>query len=452
LPDRLCLLFLIVGGLLVVMSRRNICWPDLFRRSAWLWLFFLYIGVSVVWTDEPFVSLKRWIKSAGALVMALVLLTEQKPREALASVFRRCCYLLIPLSLVLIKYFPQYGRAYGRWDGVEMWTGVGTHRNGLGQLCALSILFLVVALYRKTSSDDVTPKSRRKADVGILALAVFLLAGPGAAAYSATSISVTVVGVGMFLGLQRLRRSAGFVAAHLHGVAIASVVGYELLAEPLTNVVTFLLNRNSDFTGRATDIWPVVLEAAARHPVFGAGYGGVWGLGGAISEMVGVEQAHNGYMDVYLQLGIVGIVLLTAFLLEFCSRVRHEFAMDANWGLFGVAFLAVTLMYNLTETNFFDVYPGTALVLLAMVFGHSGSVTTGDQVVLAEAHVSRAPLSPVAALRPRASGTGQRRNADGRAERRGHSSSVRRDRTLSPPQQRRSSAPTTTTAVADKRR
>lgn len=369
LPDRVALAALICVGLGIVMFRRNIRWSEILRDNAWLWLFFLYMGLSVLWVDDPFVSFKRWIRSAGAVVMALTVLTESRPTQALASLFRRCAYVLLPLSLVLIKYYPRLGRAYGRWNGLEMWTGVAGHRNGLGQLCALSILFLVWSLFRESSShDEIRPKSRTYADLGVLALALFLLGGPGAAAYSATAISVTVVSVGMFFALRRRRRLAGFMASHLRAVTVVSVSAYLLLADTLTTAVTSLLERDKNLTGRATDIWPVVMEAASRHPILGAGYGGVWGLGGEISALVGVEQAHNGYLDVYLQLGLLGVVLLTAFLLEFCSRIRRQFVEDSDWGVFGIAFLTMTLMYNLTETNFFDVYVGTSLVLLSMVF------------------------------------------------------------------------------------
>jgi exopolysaccharide production protein ExoQ len=367
LPDRLVLMFLIGAAIVIVAARQQIKWGPLLRSNAWLFLFFLYLGMSVLWAVDPFVSLKRWVKTSGAIAMALILATEANPTVAVAAVFRRCAYVLVPLSVVLVKYYPELGRAYGRWNGIEMWTGVGTHKNGLGQLCAISILFLLWSLLTKPA-DGQPVRWRDRADWLIALLGLYLLAGPGEGAYSATSISVTVVGVVLVVLLHQRDALGRFITSNLPAVTVVAVAAYSLLSEAVTNLVSSLLERDPNLTGRTTDIWPVVLEAAAKHPLFGAGYGGVWGLGGEISAQVGVEQAHNGYLDVYLQLGVVGILLLICWLLEFCARVRDEYQVSRPWGLFGVAFVAMTLIYNVSETNFFDVYVGCTLPFLAIVF------------------------------------------------------------------------------------
>jgi hypothetical protein len=128
-----------------------------------------------------------------------------------------------------------------------------------------------------------------------------------------------------------------------------------------------MLGRNPDLTGRSTDIWPVVMEAASRNPLLGLGYGGAWGLGNEISAKARVEQAHNGYLGVYLEGGLVGVSLLTMFLLSFCSSIRRAIAHDFDWGVFGISFLLMMLLYNLTESAFFDVYIAAAMVLIPVV-------------------------------------------------------------------------------------
>src|SRR5262245_6929118 len=62
--DRVIFLLLIAVGLLVLWSRR-ISWSQIFRNNIWLTLFFLYCGVSILWSDFPFVAFKRWIKALG---------------------------------------------------------------------------------------------------------------------------------------------------------------------------------------------------------------------------------------------------------------------------------------------------------------------------------------------------------------------------------------------------
>jgi O-antigen ligase len=210
--------------------------------------------------------------------------------------------------------------------------------------------------------------SQRRADVIILILSVYLLLGPGGGAYSATSILITVVGVTFYLAASRLQETGVLVLRNLKVIVVACVLIYVTLGESATASVGQFLNRSADLTGRATDIWPAVLAMAARHPILGAGYGNAWGLGGELSQTVQVEQAHNGYLDVYLQLGIVGCTLLAFFFLNWCSRIQSLGSVNFEWGMFGACFLLMTLIYNLSETGFFDTYTGTAMVLIVFAF------------------------------------------------------------------------------------
>ena len=364
LADRLVLTTLLFLALAVILARPKIAWSRILKDNVWVIALFLYMGLSIFWAEYPYVSLKRWTKSAGAVVMALMIMSEARPLEALGSVLRRCAYILIPVSLVLIKYFPQFGRVYGRWDGLEMWTGVTTHKNSLGQLCAVSVFFLIWSLLRKSESQNpVRSRIHIFADIFVLGLGLFLLIGPGGT-YSATSVLISVVGVATMLLLKSWKGLARLIAQNMRVTVVTLALMYLLLADAMMSTVTSILGRAEDLTGRATGIWPVVLAAAARHPFLGAGYGGVWGLGGEVSSIAGVEQAHNGYLDVYLELGFVGVVLLVGFFLNFSSQIRKQFNNDVSWGVFGVCFVLMTLLYNLSETAFFDVYLGAAMVLV----------------------------------------------------------------------------------------
>jgi O-antigen ligase len=298
--------------------------------------------------------------------MALVVLSEQRPLEALASIFRRCAYVLIPLSIVLIRYYPEMGRAYHVWTGVEMWTGVATHKNGLGQLCAISAFFLIWSLGLGKANEVRASPIQRMADVSVLLMACYLLIGPGQGAYSATSLGILAAGVGTLLTLRCTPRVATALATHGGVLVITLVLGYALLGDVVTATVSALFGRDGNLTGRTVEIWPYAWEIGARHPILGAGYGGVWGLGGDISLKTGVEQAHNGYLDVYLELGIVGLLFLGAYFLNLCGTVRRAFRCDVNWGLFGLCFVLMTLIYNISETAFFDVYLGASMLLVTM--------------------------------------------------------------------------------------
>jgi hypothetical protein len=185
-------------------------------------------------------------------------------------------------------------------------------------------------------------------------------------------------------------------------------VAYVLAWNVITATGASMLGRRTDLTGRSTDIWPLVLKEADRHPILGSGYGGAWGLNGTLSTTLGLEQAHNGYLDVYLQLGIVGCVLLALFILEVCARIKRQYEYDRRWGVFGVAFLFMNLIYNLSESAFFDAYFGTGFVMASIVFsacnrtgivGAPRNAPLGTRPVRGKDGVSDA--APVARERPR---------------------------------------------------
>src|SRR5439155_1194762 len=111
-----------------------------------------------------------------------------RPREAMIAIFRRTAYVLIPFSLVLIKYYPFYGRIYTRWSGGEMWVGAALEKNGLGRLCMIAAFFLVWILVRRWKGRD-RPVARYQTaiEVFLLLMTLYLLKG-SENAYSATSI------------------------------------------------------------------------------------------------------------------------------------------------------------------------------------------------------------------------------------------------------------------------
>src|SRR5262249_21222157 len=59
--DRLAV-FGLMAMAAVVLLRRRIGWGQTFRKNWWLVAFFCYCGISVLWSDFPFVAFKRWFK------------------------------------------------------------------------------------------------------------------------------------------------------------------------------------------------------------------------------------------------------------------------------------------------------------------------------------------------------------------------------------------------------
>src|SRR5262249_3395644 len=104
--------FAFIAAGVYVLNRRQVSLGEIFRSNKWLMAFLIYCFISIVWSDFPLVAFKRWIKILGHPIMALIVLTEPDPEEAVTRLLKRCAYFLVPFSILFIKYYPQWGRGF----------------------------------------------------------------------------------------------------------------------------------------------------------------------------------------------------------------------------------------------------------------------------------------------------------------------------------------------------
>lgn len=339
--DRTIFIILIVIGILI-LARRGIYCSLVLKSNVWIILMLMYAGISILWSDFPLVSFKRWIKEIGNLIMILIVLTDTDPLEAISTLLRRCAYVLITLSIVLIKYFPELGRAYGPWTGEVEFRGVTTSKNMLGILCLVFGLFFFWSLF--------TIRNKKKevfVNIFFLAMIFWLLIG----AKSATSLMCLFVGIFVIIttGLPILKRNV----QHIGVFIFVSVVLFALLQMSLNigELAVFTLGRDATLTGR-THLWAQVLDMVT-NPLIGVGYDSFW-LGDRMTKLWEKfwwhpNQAHNGYIEIYLNLGLIGIFLLLGVIWSSYKHARRTIMFDFDYGRWQLAFLIITLLISVTE-------------------------------------------------------------------------------------------------------
>jgi exopolysaccharide production protein ExoQ len=99
---------LIAAGLLT-LNRRSSQVRRFIQGNFPILLFFAYCALSILWSDYPFISLKHWIKAIGDVVMVLIVLTDPYPLAAIRRFFSWTAFLLVPLSVLFIMYYPSLG-------------------------------------------------------------------------------------------------------------------------------------------------------------------------------------------------------------------------------------------------------------------------------------------------------------------------------------------------------
>src|SRR5262249_34960998 len=131
------------------------------------------------------------------------------------------------------------------------------------------------------------------------------------------------------------------------------------------------LGRNATLTGR-TNIWHFALQLV-ENPILGTGYESFW-LGPRLKTMMiemnqGLNQAHNGYIEIYLNLGWIGVSLLASMFILAYKRIIAAVQATAEFGNLRLAYFMVAVIYNFTEAGFKMMHPVWISFLLAtMIF------------------------------------------------------------------------------------
>jgi O-antigen ligase len=366
--DRNVLGALIAVGIIVLLGRRRQV-GALLRNNVPIFLYLFYCAASVLWSDYPGVGIRRWNRALGDFVMVMVVLTDPDRSAAIKRFLARTGFVLIPLSVLFIRYYPELGRAYGI-DGTPYWGGVTGGKNSLGMICmifGLGSLWRIVGAYR--DRDLPNRKRRLIAHGALLAMTVYLLHE----ANSATSTACFVLAGSLMLLTSTAKVARKPARVHFLVVAVVSAAVFALFFDPSGGLVG-TLGRNSTLTGR-TDIWQRAF-GLVRNPIFGTGFETFW-LGPRLAwmhKLDGMNQAHNGYIEVYLNLGWAGVLLIAAMMVKGYRNVTGELRRDHAVSALMLAYFVVAVIYNCTESGFKMMSPVWIFFLLSAMVVPKASV------------------------------------------------------------------------------
>jgi exopolysaccharide production protein ExoQ len=391
--DMMGYLVLILAAL-VVVTRRQLKWGEIFRANWPIFLFYGYFLVSVAWANHPFVSFKRWFKEFGNILVVLVILTEANPLQALRAVFVRCAYVLIPLSVIFIRYFPDLGRHYNIHSGEMQAVGVTFQKNSLGAMvlvCGLILLWDCFELWEERRQNKAAV---RRGDLLIRYFLLLLGAYLLHLCDSMTSLVCIVLG-GCILAASRSRFFRPRLSL-LGGLGIASVLAF-LTLDQLFDIKQLLvrsLGRDLTFTGR-TDVWDVLLKVGT-DPMIGTGFCSFWDDMKFQSKLPYwvAFSAHNGYLEIYLAGGVVGVCLLVLMLLAIGARISKALTSGGDYAVLRYAVFVTMLVANLFESNFAVMSPLGFLFLLVAI-GHADAASVSqwiDKPVMASPEAEESPV------------------------------------------------------------
>jgi len=345
----LCLAFFSI----IISVKRHIIWTEIVKSNIWIVVLVLYMLISILWSDIPFVSFKRWTRDLIAIIICFSISTERNPYEAFQCLFRRLIYILIPFSLLLIKYYPQLGVNYST-TGKRMWMGVGLHKNSMSELCILFILFFMWTFIRRwRGRDKAVVWYQIHVELFLLGLTIYIFMGPQhTLTNSATSLISLIVAIMVLIYLGWLKQRGTLLNKYALAIIIAFIIVYATVTPFLGGLkgidISSAVGRNEDLTGRS-EIWARLIPYVSAKPILGHGFGGFWT--DAMRANIMAAHPHNGYLDIILNIGFVGLFLFSMFLIKNCLNAGEEMTKDFDWGILWLCFLMITVLHNISETS-----------------------------------------------------------------------------------------------------
>jgi exopolysaccharide production protein ExoQ len=395
-PFDACIYFALIAAGAYVLSKRHVQLSEIIRNNQWLTIFFVYCFIAILWSDFPFVAFKRWIKVLGHPIMALIVLTEPNPVGALTSLMKRCAYIIVPISVLFLKYYPEYGRAFDVWSGAALNTGITTNKNALGGDCLILGFFFFWYFLQTWASERGKPRRNELFLAGGFLLMTWWLLSKAHSSTSEVSLLVGMLIV-VIIGFRVVDKK--FIGTYLI-VGVLVLAAAEWAFGIYANMIQ-LLGKDPTLTDR-TLLWHDLLQVEI-NPIFGAGFESFW-LGDRFREFAASRwwapnQAHNGYLETYLNLGWVGVFLLLVLLIATFWKGRRELFKDFQFGRFRLGFLVAVIAYNWTEAAFKNISPiWFVFYLIALDYPQRESETADDSVTMESVEADEELISAGTAL------------------------------------------------------
>lgn len=297
--------------------------------------------LSALWSGLPqdtlIASTTLWASTMIAIYMAY----SVAPRRLL-ELLAIALGLLAVGSIAVILLLPEYGIMGGVNEG--RWNGLATHKNALGRYMMLGLVVCLALLSGQRGSLRVALAS-------MAVLCVVLMIG----AQSATATILLLAVALLYALLRTCTRFSGPTRIALLSLLLAGMTAAAVFLSDASNLenALALLGRDTTLTQR-TRIWEAGFDAIALHPWLGYGYEAFWqsaaGTSFALHYTIWqVPHAHNGLIEIWLELGVVGIALLLWLLAELGRHMLRP--LDPDLLVLYVITLAATIVLNMAEVN-----------------------------------------------------------------------------------------------------
>ena len=330
----------LIGILLLIFRWKKFAYT--IRQNRYVLIFTALAILSVMWSDSPSKTLSRSIGLLTTNLFGIYVATRYTMKEQF-TIFVQVFSVVLITSILFIIFLPKYGIMGGIHVGT--WRGVYIHKNVFGQTLVMctSIFFL------RSISDN---KNAFLINLGLILSIILLLMTKSSGALGNLLIIFNV-----FLILNTWRWRLEIMIPASIGLIFIGIVS-KLWIDDNAGILFSAVNKDPSLTGR-TELWSLLIEIALRKPWLGYGYDIFWaGFNGSSAEVwytVGWHppNAHNGFLDVWLSLGLAGLVSFGINFLNilFKGFIWLRYFIKTPDGFWPLMFMVWLVLSNVSESS-----------------------------------------------------------------------------------------------------
>jgi exopolysaccharide production protein ExoQ len=323
-------------------------------RENWLVAIFICLAfLSLFWTVSLPVTAYRAFLAFLVTLIAAYLGLRLSPRNLVLFVAVIIGVFAL-MSLVLAVFFPKFA-IHSEYPYVGLWHGIFWHKIYFGATMALGYIAYLVIIFSSRQQYSFGQKIL----AGMMLVFCLVLA---ILSDSASGLVVFAIQTGLFFMAFTWLSWGHLISRRAYWVLGSCVFLIIVFVFTHLDFVLGFFNRSSSLTGRVP-MWLVLIKTyVAEQPWFGYGFGAFWmqsGMMQKIQSIVGwpypVRVSDNGYLDILLGLGMVGLLLLLAILATgFWRAICGAFQLRDLTSFFPLFILVHILFINISLSYFFE--------------------------------------------------------------------------------------------------
>jgi O-antigen ligase len=314
----------------------------LLKKARWIVLLNLLALVSCSWSEQPLRSASSALLLFPLTWLAFYLVDNYEDTDLMRIIALVAIFAAFS-SFVLCLLFPQLGIDQDLHAGA--WRGIFGEKNACGRTCLFLLAFLT--WFRPRTYVDQFLKF-----TSCLSMLLLIAMSRSATAWMLTIVYVLFV---IAITTKNKIRKKDRLAITLFATVIAAA--FVSLCVVFFSVLAPIFGRDIGMTGRVT-IWQSLMAVILRRPWLGYGFEGFWHKDSSVGTSTGVyafvgwgvTAAHNGYLTLFLDMGLLGFLL---FSLAFFSTFKKFLKQHLDSGMLEVAgiVLLLTILNNIDEST-----------------------------------------------------------------------------------------------------